>query len=291
MIGYSIIKLEKNNNKYILKEILESWDINLFFRWKKWWEIIWKWENLWSLKSDYIDPKKILSDIKKEINKEIQKNWVKRELFKMLNKKEWITSLLVSSIIWFIGEYNIDYIALENLDNIFTDNLSYKKYMENNTLSSYIYQNFETQLFKKLNYIIIKDNLINDKQRFPIIWIDDIKNLTYNKFFKNYDNENFEEYKILWNIIFIKTARSSSSCINCDSKINKHSIKCDNCKIFIKNNWNKLDLKNYKEYFILKNILEKQNIQKNFNNDARAWFFIAKKAKEYLENLIENKNQ
>lgn len=288
MLWYSIIILKKEDDKYILKDIKKSWDINWFIRTKEWlWKVVGKAENVSSETSskDYIDCKKILSNLKKEVQKELKKNNVKRNILKIINKKEWITSLLISVISQLMQEYNVDYIALENLDNIYDGNKSFKKDMEERTLSAYLYQNLETQLFNKLNYIYIKNAEVQYRQKFPICSIDEVKKLDSKNFFKIKNNSIYNDFKIIWNIVFVKTSGTSSSCMNCDSKIKKHWIMCENCEIKTNNSGNKLDLKKYKEDFISKNILEKQNIQKDFNNDARAWLYIAKKAKEYLEYL------
>ena len=237
---------------------------------------------------DYIDFKKILSNLKEEIQKELEKNNVKRNILKIIDKKEWITSLLISAISQLIQEYSVDYIALENLDNIYEDDKSFKKIMEERTLSAYLYQNLEVQLFKKLNYIYLKNEKVQDRQIFPICSIDEVKNLDSKNFFKIKENSNYDDYKMIWNIVFVKTSGTSSTCFNCENTIKKHGAVCKNCKISVKHDGSKLDLKDYKAEFVSKNILEKQNIQQDFNNDARAWLYIAKKAKEYLEYLYSH---
>ena len=291
MLWYAILTFKKEDKQYVLKEIKESWDINWFIRGKNgFWKIVGKGENISSETNskDYIDFKKILSNLKEEIQKELEKNNVKRNIVKIIDKKEWITSLLISAISYLIQWYNIDYIALENLDNIYEDDKSFKKIMEEKTLSAYLYQNLEAQLFRKLNYIYLKNNKVQDRQTFPICSIDEIKNLDSKIFFKIRENSDYDDYKIIWNIVFVKTAGTSSTCFNCENTIKKHGVVCKNCKISVKHDGSKLDLKDYKAEFVSKNILEKQNIQQDFNNDARAWLYIAKKAKEYLEYLYSH---
>ena len=291
MLWYAILTFKKEDKQYVLKEIKESWDINWFIRGKNgFWKIVGKGENISSETNskDYIDFKKILSNLKEEIQKELEKNNVKRNIVKIIDKKEWITSLLISAISYLIQRYNIDYIALENLDNIYEDDKSFKKIMEEKTLSAYLYQNLEAQLFRKLNYIYLKNNKVQDRQTFPICSIDEIKNLDSKIFFKIRENSDYDDYKIIWNIVFVKTAGTSSTCFNCENTIKKHGVVCKNCKISVKHDGSKLDLKDYKAEFVSKNILEKQNIQQDFNNDARAWLYIAKKAKEYLEYLYSH---
>lgn len=291
MLWYVIITLRKEDKQYVLKEIKKSWDINWFIRGKGgFWKIVGKGQNMSSETNtkDYIDFKKILSNLKEEIQKELEKNNVKRNILKIIDKKEWITSLLISAISQLIQEYNVDYIALENLDNIYEDDKSFKKIMEERTLSAYLYQNLEVQLFKKLNYIYLKNEKVQDRQIFPICSIDEVKNLDSKNFFKIKENSNYDDYKMIWNIVFVKTSGTSSTCFNCENTIKKHGVVCKNCKISVKNDGSKLDLKDYKAEFVSKNILEKQNIQQDFNNDARAWLYIAKKAKEYLEYLFSH---
>lgn len=291
MLWYVIITLRKEDKQYVLKEIKKSWDINWFIRGKGGvWKIVGKGQNMSSETNakDYIDFKKILSNLKEEIQKELEKNNVKRNILKIIDKKEWITSLLISAISQLIQEYNVDYIALENLDNIYEDDKSFKKIMEERTLSTYLYQNLEVQLFKKLNYIYLKNEKVQDRQIFPICSIDEVKNLDSKNFFKIKESSNYDDYKMIWNIVFVKTPGTSSTCFNCENTIKKHGVVCKNCKILVKHDGSKLDLKDYKAKFVSKNILEKQNIQQDFNNDARAWLYIAKKAKEYLEYLFSH---
>lgn len=291
MLWYVIITLRKEDKQYVLKEIKKSWDINWFIRGKGGvWKIVGKGQNMSSETNakDYIDFKKILSNLKEEIQKELEKNNVKRNILKIIDKKEWITSLLISAISQLIQEYNVDYIALENLDNIYEDDKSFKKIMEERTLSTYLYQNLEVQLFKKLNYIYLKNEKVQDRQIFPICSIDEVKNLDSKNFFKIKESSNYDDYKMIWNIVFVKTSGTSSTCFNCENTIKKHGVVCKNCKISVKHDGSKLDLKDYKAKFVSKNILEKQNIQQDFNNDARAWLYIAKKAKEYLEYLFSH---
>ena len=291
MLWYVIITLRKEDKQYVLKEIKKSWDINWFIRGKGgFWKIVGKGQNMSSETNakDYIDFKKILSNLKEEIQKELEKNNVKRNILKIIDKKEWITSLLISAISQLIQEYNVDYIALENLDNIYEDDKSFKKIMEERTLSAYLYQNLEVQLFKKLNYIYLKNEKVQDRQIFPICSIDEVKDLDSKNFFKIKENSNYDDYKMIWNIVFVKTSGTSSTCFNCENTIKKHGVVCKNCKISVKHDGSKLDLKDYKAEFVSKNILEKQNIQQDFNNDARAWLYIAKKAKEYLEYLYSH---
>lgn len=290
MLGFCIIKLKKVNNNYQLSDILNSWDINWLKRAKaksENWVIVWKWNNIQKEKQyQYIDFKKILSELKIEIEKESNKKW-KKDLIKILEKKKWITCLLVNQIINFIDKYKIDYIALENLDNKFTDEKTFKDEMKENSLSAYLYQNFEIQLFNKLQYIYLKNRIkdINKTQLFPKYKIDEIKKIDSDSWFKKEKTDN----KIIWNIIFVETAWTSSKCFNCDWDVNKHKISCENCGISVKNNGS-IELKNYSEKFMPKSILENQNTQVEFNNDARAWLVIAKRALEYLE-YLESQNK
>lgn len=280
MIWYSIIKLKKENWNYKLIDIIEAWDINKLKKWKNWvWEIISKSKNT-NTNDNIIDLKNILKELKEKIEKELEKSG-KRDVIKIIEKKKWLTGILVNKITELFIIHKVDYISLENLDNIFEDEKSFKKIVEENTLSAYLYQTFEVQLFNKLQYIILKNININNKQFFPIYKIDEIKTIDTNKWFNKEKNLN----KLIWSVIFIKTAWTSSVCFNCNWAISKHWLKCSNCWIELKNNWQKLDLKNYKEDFITKEILEKQDIQKKFNNDARAWLVIAKKWLEYLNSL------
>ena len=294
MIGYCIIKLEKWSNWYVCKDIVNIGDIYKLQR-KISKNKNWNWEILAKLygdkeedKTKYINFKDILSNLKEEIEKEYSKKW-KRELIKIIEKKKWLTGLLINKVINLIIKYNVDYVALENMDNIFSEDKTFKKEMEENTLSAYLYQNFETQLLNKLKYIYLKNPELDWIQTFPNYKVDEIKKIKSEKWFnkKNWTNNNQnkgQENKIIWNIIFVKTAGTSRTCFNCDWEIKKHKLTCKNCWIKTNERGNKLDLKEYEEDFISKDILEKQNLGL-FNNDVRAWLVIAKRALKYLEYL------
>ncbi len=278
MVWYSIIKLRKSWDwNYKLEEILKVWDIAGFKRNRQH-----KWDWIRKSSESDLNYKKIFSQLKEKISMELGKTW-KRDIIKIVEKKKWFTWILLNKILELYVEYKVDYISLENLDNIFQDELSFKESMLESTLSLTLYQNFETQLFNKLQYLVFK-NKIEKYQLFPNCNIDTIKKIDSNKWFKWDDDKIFSNYKIAWNIIFVATKNTSSTCFNCDWLIKKHGINCKNCNIVSYSSGQKIDLSNYIEDFVPKIILQKQNVSE-FNNDARAWLFIAKRWLEYINSL------
>lgn len=303
MLWFCVITLKKETSNYILEDIIRTWDINWLTKetikegninYIKSWKPVKKADG--NTKID-IDFKKILSNLKEHVEEELKKNWwEKRELQRILNKKIWLTAFLVHEIQKIIIENDVDYVALENLDNIFENSRTFKKELEINTLSNYLYQNFETQLLNKLQLFTTKNDYSNKKQFVPNFKIDELKELSSSNWFThtktwNTIEHDFKDFKILWNTIFVWTAGTSSECFNCGEKIKKHWLVCNNCKID-----DRLKLKDYQENFVPKHILQNMDLQsdsawkKLFNNDVRAWFVIAKKAKEYLEFLEQWEN-
>lgn len=304
MLWFCVITLKKEKSNYILEDIVRTWDINWLIKetikernvnYIEFWKPV---KKASGIKID-IDFKNVLLELKNNIMQEIEKKWQdRRDLQRILDKKIWLTSFLVNEIQKVIVEYDVNYVALENLDNIFnsTNKISFKKELEINTLSNYLYQNFETQLLNKLQLFTTKTNYNNKKQFIPNFKIDELKELPSNNWFlhtktwKTIEHD-FKDFKILWNTIFVWTAGTSSECFNCWEKIKKHWLICKNCNID-----DRLKLKDYQENFVSKSILQNMDLQsdskwkKLFNNDVRAWLVIAKKAKEYLEFLEKQKN-
>ena len=296
VIWYSILKLDKN---FKLIDVLDWWYINWYnakkvklaksWLWdKNKYQYIEKWQEVGEKDNNNLDINftKIFVELKSEIEKWIKS---KQEVIKIINKKEWLSSLVVKSIIDLFIKYKVDFIAFENLEEEFEEfEKSFKEKQYDSALSVVLHSNTEKWLINKLNYLFLKDN--SDyiwSQYTPNIKLDNIKKYEI-KDILWIELENFENYKIFGNIIYVETAWTSSTCFNCWNKIKKHKIKCENCGIIQKDD-KKINLKEYKEDFVPKKLLEKIISSwwtMKFNDDARAGFVIAKRWVELLKNIL-----
>lgn len=187
----------------------------------------------------------------------------------------WYISNIIKQLNIWIEKYN-SVIWLENLDKIQFDkfgnikDLTNKEEIMKKTFGVTIYQEIENLLNKKYNYTIFKDSWKISQLTPKVKNISDIKNL-----------EKSSKDINLWNLIFIDESLTSKECPNCSQQLERikkwwdfvlHTEKFpgNNCKF---DTW-----KIKREVYWLKFI-------KSW--DDLAAYNIAKKAKEYLEELIK----
>jgi len=183
----------------------------------------------------------------------------------------WYISNIIKQLNNWIVKYNW-IIILENLDktqidekwNIYKTN---KEKVLEKTLWATIYQEIETLLNRKYNYFIFKDQDIWWLQLTPKVNnISDIKNLEKSK--KNVN---------LWNIVFIDEYLTSKECPICKNQLFRDKKKWDNVyhnEKYPWNNWCSFDTRTNTYWF---------DFIKSW--DDLAAYNIAKKGKEYIENL------
>lgn len=300
---YHIKKIFKKDDKWNFFTSLENWWKFILLNKKYWYKIIGenneeiKLKNeLWNEVIDYYllfeaEKYKRILDINNELKYSINMN----------NLKKWYLSIIKNFFKEKINDFQKEW---KYVFFVFENQTSNKKDISNKYLWATILSEIEENLINQYNYLSYKDFNLN-LQLSPNIIKKDIL----------FKNNNI--YDFFWNFIFVNQDNTSSACPVCNNKL----IEMKKWNIVENKNINKLFWhwkwaefensmhhysennginyrKSIKEAKKTKNDKCDYNIKNNpkWFDFIKSWddlatYNIAKKAKEYLENLIENKNQ
>ena len=281
-------KFDNNRKQYYFnlnhgaKLYLIEWEKDKFNIINKNWEEIGLFDNNGNKVIDYYlifkseIYKRYISSYKNEINyqnielKEVQLEDIQR-------MRWWYISNIIKQLNYWIKEYNW-ILILENLGKIQKEGNINKEDFINKTFWITIYQEIETLLNRKYNYVIFKDKDKNNNkfQLTPKISnITDIKNLE-----KSSNNVN------LGNIIFIDEYLTSKKCPNCKWQLERIKKWWDNIFHNEKYPWNK-----WCEFSTKPENKNVYNVDFINSWDDLAAYNIAIQWIEYLKSLNNNKTK
>lgn len=238
--------------------------------------------------SFYTEKAKRIFSLQKQKTFDSSKDYTEEELEELLfessdDLKEWFSNFIIGKITYLANrikqKWKKLYIVLEDLSNYWNNNKepwnnlddkSFKEEEHQRNLSVIIYQKLENNLVKKFNFIEIKDkkSLINKTQLSPNIRrIEDIKD--------------FQSKNQLGNLLFVDPNKTSKECPNCGCTHDNNREKVNPLLDYIVCKWSC--------GFSTKQDGDKKGFSFIDGWDTLAAYNIAKKGKEYLESLFDNK--